>query len=110
MSDNSMGERIRMCREAKGVSQTWLADALGVDRSTIFRYEAGLTRRIRMPIVEKIAALLDMNTTRKLLASAGYALSPSDKTDLIVQYFIEHKNYSIIDINIALDDLKLPSL
>ena len=57
-----------------------------------------------------VSLKLDMNTTRKLLASAGYALSPSDKTDLIVQYFIEHKNYSIIDINIALDDLKLPSL
>ena len=57
-----------------------------------------------------VSLKLDLETARKLLASAGYALSPSDKTDIIVQYFIEHKNYSIIDINIALDDKSLPCL
>ena len=39
MPENNMGERIRICREQRGVSQAWLADALGMDRSTIFRYE-----------------------------------------------------------------------
>ncbi|MBQ9383772.1 MAG: macro domain-containing protein [Ruminiclostridium sp.] len=57
-----------------------------------------------------VSLKLDMNTARELLASAGYALSPSDKTDIIVQYFIEHKNYKIDDINIVLYDKNLPCL
>ncbi|MBP5605986.1 MAG: RNase III inhibitor, partial [Ruminiclostridium sp.] len=57
-----------------------------------------------------VSLKLDMNTARELLASAGYAFSPSDKTDLIVQFFINNKNYSIIDINIALDENNLPIL
>ena len=62
MPENNMGERIRICREQRGVSQAWLADALGMDRSTIFRYEKGMTGRIQLPIVEKIAELLGTST------------------------------------------------
>lgn len=57
-----------------------------------------------------VSLKLDIPTTRELLASAGYALSPSDKTDIIVQYFIEHQNYKIDDINIVLYDKNLPCL
>ena len=79
MPDNSMGERIRMCREAMGFSQTWLADALGVDRTTVFRYETGMTRRIPMPIVEKIAELL--NTTAAYLYYGDEQLRPLNAED-----------------------------
>ena len=53
---------------------------------------------------------LDVAGTQKLLARAGYALTRSSKTDLVVRYYIERKVYSIPFINEALADCGLPLL
>lgn len=53
---------------------------------------------------------LDTAGTQALLEKAGYALTRSSKTDLVVQYFIEHKEYSVVTINAALYDCGLPLL
>ena len=53
---------------------------------------------------------LDLAETQKLLRKAGYALTRSSKADLVVQYFIEHGRYSIVEINTALFDCGLPLL
>ena len=49
-----------------------------------------------------IALELDLEQTKELIGRAGYALTNSSKQDLIVKYFIEHRNYDINDINITL--------
>ena len=53
---------------------------------------------------------LDLAQTQKLLGKAGYTLTRSSKTDLVVQYYIERKIYNVTFINTALDDCGLPLL
>ena len=57
-----------------------------------------------------IALQLDLDETKDLLARAELALSPSNKGDLIVSYFIERKKYDIWEINSMLFKFGQPTL
>lgn len=46
-----------------------------------------------------IALKLDLNDTQQLISKAGYVLSDSILSDVIVKYFICNENYDIIQIN-----------
>lgn len=51
-----------------------------------------------------LALELDLENTERLLESAGYALSHSNLTDVIVEFYIDHAVYDLDVINYALTD------
>ena len=57
-----------------------------------------------------IGAKLNLDESRDLLARAGYALSPCDKTDIIFSYFIENRIYDMIELDIQLEEHGLPCI
>lgn len=57
-----------------------------------------------------VALKLTLAETDELLECAGYTLTRSDKTDIIVSYFIESGNYNIFEINTVLFDYDLALL
>ena len=46
-----------------------------------------------------IALELNLQQTEDLIGRAGYRLTTSSQFDLIIMYFIEHRNYNMFDIN-----------
>ena len=57
-----------------------------------------------------VGAHLNMDETKDLLARAGYALSPSDKRDIIFTYFISNEVFDIIEIDIRLEEHGIPCI
>ena len=49
-----------------------------------------------------IGLKLNLEETKRLLASAGYAINPSSKFELIIQYFIESEIYDFYEIDTIL--------
>ena len=54
------------------------------------------------PTALALALELDLEGTKDLIGRAGYALTNSSTFDLIIRYFIERKQYNVVEINIAL--------
>ena len=49
-----------------------------------------------------IALELPLDETKDMLMKAGYALSHSNKFDIIIEFFIQSGNYNVFEINEAL--------
>lgn len=60
------GERIRTKREELGISQTDLANSVGISKQTLYKYENNIVTNIPSDIIEKLA--------NKLLCSPAYIM------------------------------------
>lgn len=61
-------------------------------------------------IIVCFAFHLSYEHTRALLKSAGYALTNSEKSDLIIRFFLENKEYNINDLDYVLNHFELPTI
>jgi len=74
-----LGDRIRLLRIGSNLSQDNLADEIGVDKSTIVRYEKGTNRRsIPANQLEKIAKVFNL-TLSELFSSDVEISTPPER-------------------------------
>lgn len=101
----------RKIRES-GLPEADIYKAANIDRKLFSKIRSNPAYHPRKNTVLAlvIALKLDFVEAVELLTKAGYALSPGNKGDLIVKYFIERKVYDIQVINYALDEFKQPLL
>lgn len=56
-----VAERIAEARQYRGMTLTEVAEKVGIDKSTIMRYEKCQVKKMRLPVIEAIARALDVN-------------------------------------------------
>lgn len=100
-----------------------LIDASGLDDVTVYK-KANIDRKVfsrirckadykpkkKTAVAFAVALELDLPTMQDLLSRAEITLSPSNRFDLIVMYFITNKIYDIFEINAALFKYGQPTL
>lgn len=58
----TIGERIKMAREAKGMSQEDLGKSFGATKQTVYKYETGIITNIPLDNLEKMAVALGVSS------------------------------------------------
>lgn len=108
MSDKiEIGNRIRIRREQLGLTQQELGDALGMNKSTIGRYEKGQISTIKCPILQSIAYALNVDPNWLALKSDKMIkeAAPADdgKSDALKNIIVKIRKLSDEDL-VRLDD------
>ena len=57
----TVGDRIRKHRELSGISQTYLAEKIGVSKQTLYKYEKNVITNIPSDKIEEIAKVLNVS-------------------------------------------------